>query len=171
MSILDKLLDFGADLFGLTEDAVHYPLWPIKPYMEVVVPGRLWRGSWPSKNMLKKLYLQGVSICINLCAERDQHTEVADAGMVEFHIPIVDNTPPEDYQVKDFITIVQSAASPRYVHCECGDGRTGCMVAAYRVLVQGWTSDLALKEAESYGLVIPAQKDFIGKLEVPHGQP
>ena len=48
-----------------------------------------------------------------------------------------------------------------YVHCEQGIGRTGCVVAAYRVRVQGWTPEAAVDEACAHGLKMPCQQEWI----------
>jgi len=40
---------------------------------------------------------------------------------------------------------------PFLVHCQHGADRTGCMVAMYRIVVQGWTREEALKELEEGG--------------------
>lgn len=39
---------------------------------------------------------------------------------------------------------------PVLVHCAAGAQRTGCAVALYRSIVQGWDDDKALKEAQQY---------------------
>jgi protein tyrosine/serine phosphatase len=42
---------------------------------------------------------------------------------------------------------------PAFIHCQHGADRTGTMVAVYRVRVQGWTKEDAIKEMmeEKYG--------------------
>lgn len=40
---------------------------------------------------------------------------------------------------------------PLLVHCQHGADRTGCMVAMYRIIVQGWTKDEAIQELEEGG--------------------
>ena len=42
------------------------------------------------------------------------------------------------------------AAQPVLVHCAAGSQRTGCAVALYRSLVQGWDDDDALLETREY---------------------
>jgi len=54
---------------------------------------------------------------------------------------------PTDQDVLAFLRIVTDKASqPVLVHCAQGSDRTGMMVAIYRIVVQGWSKDDALKE-------------------------
>jgi hypothetical protein len=54
---------------------------------------------------------------------------------------------PTDQDVLTFLRIVTDKASqPVLVHCAQGSDRTGMMVAIYRIVVQGWSKDDALKE-------------------------
>ena len=50
-----------------------------------------------------------------------------------------------------FLALVNDPANqPVYVHCAGGRHRTGVMTAAYRMSIDGWTSDRAFKEMKSY---------------------
>jgi len=157
--IFDWLLDWGGEEVGDVEDILHRPVYPITPYTAVVNPGHLVRGSWPSADALSALKAMGCQKIVNLCEERSQDAEVTRAGLIPVNIPIVDNTVPNAYQVGLFLAVAASGMT--YVHCEAGKGRTGCMVAAYRVKVQGWSPKDALAEAERYGQGIPLQEEFI----------
>jgi hypothetical protein len=54
---------------------------------------------------------------------------------------------PKDSDVIDFLRIVTTkSAQPVLVHCAQGSDRTGMMVAIYRIVVQGWSKDDAIKE-------------------------
>jgi protein tyrosine/serine phosphatase len=54
---------------------------------------------------------------------------------------------PVDKDVIAFLRIVTDKASqPVLVHCAQGSDRTGMMVAIYRIVVQGWSKEDALKE-------------------------
>ena len=166
MGLLDTIRGWLSDVengaaeeVGELEDILHRPVYPIKSYQSVV-DDHLMRGSWPSKAQLAELAQSGIKCVINLCSERNQDSDVKAAGMVPLNIPIRDNTPPTWPQVAIFLELVRSMA-PVYVHCEEGVGRTGCMVASYRVLVQGWVQGKALIEAQTFGLRLPADKQFI----------
>src|SRR5438309_4364413 len=54
---------------------------------------------------------------------------------------------PEDAEVVAFLRIVTTPSfQPVLVHCAHGADRTGMMVAIYRIAVQGWSKQDALKE-------------------------
>ena len=48
-----------------------------------------------------------------------------------------------------------------YVHCEAGKGRTGVVIACYRMAVTGWGVTDALAEAVNFGCIVPGQQAFI----------
>jgi protein-tyrosine phosphatase len=47
--------------------------------------------------------------------------------------------------------LVQQYAHPIYVHCLHGQDRTGYVIAAYRMLIQGWSFKRAYQEAKDMG--------------------
>jgi protein-tyrosine phosphatase len=151
----------AAVAFGEAEKLAGRPLYPIHWYIAEVDPGKLWRGAWPNAKDLDALKARGVVESINLCAERSQDAVIKSAGLFPFNIPIVDNTAPSEDDVREMLAIVKPSGGPVFIHCEQGQGRTGCMVAAYRVLVNGWKPEDALAEAEHFGLKLESQKAFI----------
>jgi hypothetical protein len=57
-----------------------------------------------------------------------------------------------DAQILQFLTLATDPKrQPLLVHCRHGADRTGTMVAAYRVVVQGWSKDEALAEMQEGG--------------------
>ena len=46
--------------------------------------------------------------------------------------------------------ILDPANQPVLIHCEHGRSRTGVIIAAYRILAQGWTYEQALGEAARF---------------------
>ena len=54
---------------------------------------------------------------------------------------------PEKEDVEKFLYIATNPLfTPALVHCQHGSDRTGVMVASYRIFVEGWSKDEALKE-------------------------
>jgi protein tyrosine phosphatase (PTP) superfamily phosphohydrolase (DUF442 family) len=157
--LLRRLVNGMAEEYGELEEKAHRPLWPAKSYISVV-DEHLHRGSWPSVETLSRLKASGFRTVINLCSERNQDAEVHAAGLEPINIPVRDNTNPTPSQIATFLTTVNTSG-PVYVHCEAGKGRTGCMVATYRIKVQGWTPQSALAEALKFGLGMPCQEELI----------
>jgi protein tyrosine/serine phosphatase len=59
---------------------------------------------------------------------------------------------PEEADVIKFLRIVTTPAQqPVLVHCAHGSDRTGMMVAIYRIVVQGWSKQDALREMTAGG--------------------
>jgi protein tyrosine/serine phosphatase len=164
--IKKKIFNWAAESVGEVEDAIHHPLYGIKEYTAAVCSSdpRLSRGSWPSSKKLADLKAQGFTTVINLCSERVQDKAVKRAKLQSINIPVEDNTVPTETQVQAFLDDVLDSTGETYVHCEQGKGRTGCMVAAFRVRLMNWTVEAALKEAKDFGLRTPCQIEFIQNL-------
>lgn len=136
--------------------------YPVKKYEEQVSP-TLWRGSRRSPADIKALKACGFGLIVNLCKENDDDAEPGLAfGLKTLHIPIYDNQAPTVAQMVAFLHAVsQPANQPAFVHCEAGKGRTGVAVACYRIAVQGWNVDSAVKEAKEKGMAIEEQEEFL----------
>jgi len=122
-----------------------------------VVPGKLYRSDQPRGRMRLMLQRHDIGTVVDLRARsEDPHmfdkTEArSDAvGATFVSIPVAAIVP-TDEQFTQFLATVRSADRPVLVHCEHGKSRTGIMVAAYRIVVQGWPVDRALQEMTQYG--------------------
>lgn len=159
LDALDLVENAAGALMGEAEKVVGGPLYPISFYAEIV-DERLMRGAWPGSKELLALAGEGVQVVINLCAERRQDAEVAAAGLLPRNIALTDGEAPWAGALEVFLGAVD-AARKIFVHCELGKGRTGCMVAGYRVRRCGWTPARALDEAEHFGTILPCQRAWI----------
>jgi len=67
-----------------------------------------------------------------------------------YNIPVVDYTPPqlEDYK-KLFHILTKHKHQKILIHCYAGKGRSNCGVAAYLMLINGYTAEDAIKEVRS----------------------
>ena len=165
------LVDFGAKMVGVAEMVgLRYP---VKAY-EHEVSKQLWRGSRLDDAAILDLKSRGFSAVVSLTKESDSDdVPAARAGLAYKHIPILDNTAPTTAQVKDFLDFVakNGEAGPVYVHCEAGVGRTGVMVAAYRMAFEGMSAgdvlrmptegDAPSRNPKEWGLSLPSQRAFV----------
>ena len=72
---------------------------------------------------------------------------------------------PSDDDVRRFLALATDPARrPLYFHCWRGKDRTGAMCAAYRMAVEGWPLEAALREMEAYGFY-RGWKDLLGFVE------
>lgn len=164
MNLLEWLANLGGEAWGELEKLLHTDPLPLYKRYHAQVTDKLWRGSWPDLASMMYLRHVGVEVMINLCAERDQYEPID--GLIWTRIPITDCTAPTAKNLADFLMAVDAVAGRvLYVHCEAGVGRTGCCVAAYRVLRQGWMPEAALLEAMHYGTLLPDQREWILKLK------
>lgn len=124
--------------------------YPVEKYKSQVSDS-LWRGS-------RDTDLEMFKLIVNLCAEK----QIDKTKIPVIRIPIIDNTIPTKEQVEFFLEITRNDKwFPIYVHCEAGKGRTGIMVAIYRVKQQGWLIEDAIIEAKKFGLSLEHQENFI----------
>jgi hypothetical protein len=67
---------------------------------------------------------------------------------------------PRDEVFARFLNVLRANPDKKvFVHCRYGDDRTGMMVAAYRMSVEGWTAEEARREMDQFGykpLVCPS---------------
>jgi hypothetical protein len=120
------------------------------------VSPELYRSKQPSskalQNMLAgKAFVDGnppVHTIVELLATHDVDAETLGASSAVHHTWLKFNPfRPTDEDVLTFLRVVTDKGSqPVLVHCAQGSDRTGMMVAIYRIVVQGWSKDDALKE-------------------------
>jgi hypothetical protein len=89
-----------------------------------------------------------------------------DLGQIHvFHQPLIEHAVPTDDDVR---AAVQLVLDPRFklvdIHCKGGRGRTGTIIAAIRIVVDGWDVERALDEAKQLDLSGPLQEFYIRDL-------
>ena len=89
----------------------------------------------------------GIKTVINLRGRSEKDT-VTDAPGLDFeHIAVDPFSNLTADEVTRFLRIVRDKnRTPVFVHCHYGADRTGALVAAYRIMIQGWTKDEAIRE-------------------------
>jgi len=117
----------------------------------------LYRGGQPTEEGYVQLKELGIEIVVSLRGTHNEET-LAEPGRVEVlgmsyvRIPWKPEHPPDHEQVATFLALVRDNPDKMiYVHCRTGKDRTAVMTAAYRIAMQKWTPEQALKEMEAFG--------------------
>jgi protein tyrosine phosphatase (PTP) superfamily phosphohydrolase (DUF442 family) len=106
----------------------------------------LYRSAQPSALGMKSLKAMGIETIINLRSFHSDRDEIGDTGLAYEHIHMKAWHAEEEDAVKFLQIVTNPKRSPVLVHCQHGADRTGTMCALYRVAVDGWTKEEALKE-------------------------
>lgn len=147
--------DAGRDAH--TEHAIgrHLPGREIRNFGEVIPT--LYRGGQPSHAGLQALANMGMDIVVNTGGRQDDQEgkEVKSLGMkyvvIRWHCPF-----PKDEAFARFLKVVHDNPGKKiFVHCRLGDDRTGMMVASYRMAIEGWSPEDAMKEMKAFGFTGP----------------
>jgi tyrosine-protein phosphatase SIW14 len=116
-----------------------------------LAPG-IYRGAQPSPNGYSTLKKLGIRTVINLRTTEDEKKKVESAGMRSVEIPLGMFNKGDREKVDKVVAIMADPANrPIFVHCRQGRDRTGIVVAAYRMKIEGWPLALAEAEMESFG--------------------
>ncbi len=127
--------------------------WAVRPAQKIPglpnffqVTPTLYRGAQPTAEGMRALEAMGVKTVLSLRAFNDDESLLPQTKLA--HPRIRFNTwHPEDEDVVRFLRIVTDPANaPVFVHCQHGSDRTGTMIAIYRVAVQGWDREEAIRE-------------------------
>jgi len=115
------------------------------------VSNELYRCAQPTAEGIQHLRSLGIKTVVNL---RSFHSDAGMIGNAAIHYePIPMNAwHPEEEEVVRFLRIVTDPKRvPVLVHCQHGADRTGTMCALYRIVVQGWSKEEALREMQEGG--------------------
>lgn len=163
-------------------DACALPLSPAIANSCVVATDALWRGAKPDADGATALVSLGVKTVVNLemlhndldsfRAARPSTASSASIGYFrirDWEPNVVIAPALLDSHVSDFIAIAKTQAKPIYVHCRSGQNRTGVMIAAYRVLLEGVPIDTAIAEMQKYqGVWFKQDAEYLRSLTGDH---
>ena len=130
----------------------------------------LYRGAQPREQGLTELKKLGITTIIDLRGEDPERLQwerrtAESLGMRFVHIPVSGWSPPTNEQVVQFLSLLRSDSTQKiFVHCRFGDDRTGVFVATYRMAIEKWTAEQAVKEMYFFGFNgfwHPAMKSFV----------
>ena len=130
----------------------------------------LYRGAQPKGAGLAELKMLGINTIVDLRAEdpekvawERQHAE--SLGMRFVHIPVSGWSPPSNEQIIQFLSLLRSEPGHKiFVHCHFGEDRTSVFIATYRMAIEKWPAEQAMKEMYFFGFNgfwHPAMKSFV----------
>lgn len=111
----------------------------------------LYRSAQPTVLGMKELKKMGIKTIVNLRSLHSDRHEIGNTSLAYEHIPMLTWYPREDDLVRFLKIVVDPERNPVLVHCQHGADRTGLMCAVYRVAVDGWTKEEAIREMTKGG--------------------
>ncbi len=131
----------------------------------------LYRGAQPKKDGIAQLQDMGIKTVVSLRVFHDDSHLLEDTTLNPEVIPFR-TWHPEDEDVVRFLRIVTDPAkTPVFVHCRRGIDRTGTMVAIYRIALQGWSKEAAIREMTQGGFgyddKFPNLVRYLQKVDIP----
>src|SRR3954466_11322571 len=106
----------------------------------------LYRSAQPTPEGFRNLKALGIKTVISLRSFSSDRKETEASGLEYHHIYMKAWHPEQEDVIKFLRLVADESRGPILVHCQHGADRTGAMCAAYRVAVQNWTREDALKE-------------------------
>ena len=130
----------------------------------------LYRSAQPTAPGMKQLKQMGIETVVNLRSFHSDRDEIGNTDLAYEHI-YMKAWHPERKEVVRFLQIVTNPRrTPVLVHCQHGADRTGTMCALYRIAVQGWKTEAAVREMREGGFnfhaVFENLPDWIRELDI-----
>ncbi|MDP2875702.1 MAG: tyrosine-protein phosphatase [Holophaga sp.] len=131
---------------------------PAKP-CETCLPGvtnfakldaALWRGSQPTAEGFKEVEKAGAKTIVSFRHDHDDLPLLKGTRLRYLRIPSRAWRGGET-RIAAFLKVMEDPANwPVFIHCAQGRDRTGYNAAAYRIVLQGWKAEEALKEMNAF---------------------
>ena len=111
----------------------------------------LYRGAQPKNKGFAQLKAMGIKTVVDLRLLHSEREKTEKNGLRYVRLPEI-TWDEKNQDVIAFLRMVTDPGNqPVFVHCHHGSDRTGAMIAAYRVVVQGWSKEEAIKEMTEGG--------------------
>jgi len=106
----------------------------------------LYRSEQPTREGMKNLEKMGIKTVINIRALHSDSNEISGTTLLNDALSVKTWHIEDEDVIRVLRTIQKKENGPFLIHCLHGADRTGVMSALYRIVVQGWTKEDALKE-------------------------
>src|SRR5262245_10156523 len=137
--------------------------WAASSRAQEVAPG-IFRSAQPDSGELREAKERGVRTVVVLRSNvpADERAAAERLGLELVHVPMDGSQMPSIEEVDTALTVLLNASKrPVLVHCAHGEERTGAVIAAYRVIAQGWDPAAAEAEALELGFGFDDLRDFL----------
>lgn len=131
---------------------------PLKPRSDIKglpnfakISDALYRGAQPTREGFEELKKLGIRTIINLRAGHSDEKLLKGLGFRYISIPTNTWNLSDRSTARFLKAVLDPQNAPVFVHCQHGSDRTGTMVAVYRMYVQKWKAEEALKELPVFG--------------------
>jgi protein tyrosine phosphatase (PTP) superfamily phosphohydrolase (DUF442 family) len=110
-----------------------------------------YRGAQPTAAGFRELAGLGVKTVLDLAGGAGDGGFVPEGSLKLVHLPMRAWSLRDDRVLEALRVMTDPANRPLMIHCQHGADRTGALVALYRVVVQGWTKEMAIEEMNRGG--------------------
>ncbi len=111
----------------------------------------LYRCAQPEDKSAKSINSLGIRTVVNLRAFHSDKDELKGVTATQVHIKMKTWHAEHEDLVKFLKIAIDPKQAPVLVHCQHGADRTGTVCAVYRMVVQGWTKEEAIREMTDGG--------------------
>src|SRR5207248_42279 len=101
----------------------------------------LYRCAQPSQAGLRRAKEIGVETVVDLRGGHPDAAIVPGTGLADVSIPMHASHLDEEQIARFLAVATDTSRRPVLVHCQEGRDRTGALVAAYRIAVEGWSRE------------------------------
>lgn len=130
----------------------------------------LYRGAQPEEKGFAELEKLGIKTVVCLRRWHDDEEEIEGTNLEYVAIPMNTWEPTRENVLKFLKVVTDEEKQPVFVHCLHGADRTGTMTAIYRIVIEGWTKEEALKEMQQgdfgYHEIWKMLPEFVEELDV-----
>ncbi len=111
----------------------------------------LYRSAQPTAAGFRELAALGIRAILDVAGGDGDQNVVRDASVKLFHVPMSAWGLRDDRVFEALRILADPENRPLLIHCRHGADRTGAIVALYRVVVQGWSKEEAVREMNEGG--------------------
>jgi protein tyrosine/serine phosphatase len=111
----------------------------------------LYRSAQPTSEGMQHLDKMGIKTVINLRSFHSDSDEIKGTGLLNEELSVKAWHIEDEDVIHVLRTVTHKERGPFLIHCQHGADRTGVMSAMYRIVIQGWTKEEAIREMVNGG--------------------